>query len=235
MFDSMNALLDRLVSALRGGRVAESIGLMQDWLKTARPGEAPRLVNDCPARVRPLLTTLMRDVLSGYPAVLLGCPLLIYAAPVIELDSPLSPCLWLPTLRSGSAQPCEGLQFEGWLPVGAEPPVNLLPQPFKPTVPVSWRTPTAAVALFRHDPETDVEDIDVPSPWWGDLFLSTPGQVRLSGKTLLPYPDALEAAARLQAAARGEPRESLSVFLSEDEWAFEAGAAFAADCTRDLI
>ena len=120
MSDSLEALLDKLLFTLRHGRIDQSVDLVQAWLKTARPGQVTALAKACPEQVRPQLTTLLRDVVSGFPDVLFGCPILIHAVPDIELDEPAPPCLWLPSLEASADQPCDGLQFEGWLPADAE-------------------------------------------------------------------------------------------------------------------
>lgn len=235
MSDSLKALLDQLVLTLRHGRIDQSFDLVQSWLKTARPGQLTALVNACPEQVRPRLTTLLRDVISGFPDVLFGCPILIHAAPDVELDEPAPPCLWLPSLDASEHQPCDGLRFEGWLSTDAELPVSLLPGPFKPTVPVPWRTSTSSVALFRHDHTRCAEEsIDIPAEWWANLFRSTPGKVRLLGRMLLPYPDALEAARELQAAARGESLPGSGAFLRDCDWARDSGLTFAAECARQF-
>jgi hypothetical protein len=47
---------------------------------------------------------------------------------------------------------------------------------------------------------------------------------------VLPYPDALEAAAAMQAAARDEPEPKDAVFLAETEWSRDEGMRFQAMC-----
>lgn len=227
----MKNLVSELEQSLRQGRFDRSIDLARGWLAAAQPGEPQKLLTACSVQMRPHVALLMRDLLSGYPEMLLGCPVLIYATPELEVDSPVPPYLALPRARVATAQPCANVQFLGWLPATARAPV---PQPFRPEsfeTAICWSVPTAAVALFRAGPEALDSGIDLlPAMWWGQLFSATGCNVSLTGRLMLPYADALDAAAAMQAAARAEPEPKGAVFLAETGWSRDEGMRFQAMC-----
>lgn len=224
----MKRLIPELERSLKAGQFERGIELARSWLAAAESGEPETLLAECSEQVRPRIALLMRDLLSGYPEVLLGCPVLIHATPELELDSPSPPHMLLPRPRGGTERPCADLKFLGWLPATAHLPA---PQPFRHEnfSDLPWFTPTALVALFRAGAEAmDAHSLDLPAAWWGRLFAGTPGNVCLTGSLMLPYPDALEAAAAMQAAARAEPAPERTFFLTETDWAREEGREFQA-------
>ncbi|MCU4119745.1 hypothetical protein [Variovorax sp. N23] len=229
----MKKLVLDLERLLKDGKFERAIDLARNWLEYAQAGEPQKLLSACSPRMRPHLALLMRDLIAGYPEMLIGCPVLIYATPELELDSPTPPYLALPCPEVTTAQPCANVQFLGWLPATARAP---LPQPLQLEsfdAAISWSVPTAAVALFRAGAEAIASGVDLPATWWGQLFAATGGNVFLTGRLLLPYPDALEAAGTLQATARPGSEPEGAVFLTETEWAREEGMQFQAMCSRN--
>src|SRR5690606_29723053 len=111
--------------------------------------------------------------------------------------------LILPLADPLYAQPCSDICFLGWVSKDTQLP---LAHPFRPEInPVSipWQKPTCAIALFRSRPEVfEQESIELPPQWWGDLFMPVHANIRITARMLVPYPDALEAARIMQAAAR---------------------------------
>ena len=215
---------------------------MRHWLSTCQPGEPSQLLQASSPKMRPNVMLLMRDVMSRYPATLIGCPLLMYGTPDANSNSPASTLgMALPSPAPRHAKPCFDLHFIGWLPCDIQLPVRL---PFKPTdyeTDMDWRVPTAYVALFRvHPRNLDVDEIVVPSGWWAEVFMhgirnDQVGNVRIEGDMLLNYPDALEVAAAMQAGARGELLPAIGPFQNELDWAYELGMVFLENCRTQFI
>lgn len=229
------AILSKVVNGLQQGDVAQCVQIMQGWLATAKPGDPEALLAAGPAEWRPKLALLLRDTLSRYPYTLLGAPVLAYCA-ATEGESPAAKPQWkvrLPYPTREMEQPCRDLHFMGWLPLGTRLPVEL---PFRPERYEAFAPMNeifAAVALFRSHPEVfDLDQVELPNSWWGELFRPVAANVYLSARMLLPYPDALEAARVLSASARGEPPPARTGFLSDHAWAWarDAGALFQETC-----
>lgn len=227
----MRNVVAELELALKKGRFNKSIELLRAWLITAEPGEPVALLEACTPAMRPHITVLLRDLLANYPSTVLGCPVLLYAVPELELDSPLPPGLTLPTPKPEIAKPCSDLHFLGWLPASAKMPVGF---PFRPEDHprlIPWHQATAAVALFRSHPGVlELDSLELPPTWWGELFHATYGNIRLEGQMLLSYPDALDTAAAMQAGARSEPRPLRGHFLTDVNWAHDFGVVFQEAC-----
>lgn len=223
----MSEVVAAVEQSLKESRITASIELLRRWLATCSPGEPEALLASCSIAMRPHVTMLMRDVLSRYPSTLLGCPVLIEAAPDVELDSPVAPALTLPYPRPEDAKPCSDLHFIGWLPLSAQLPVAF---PFRPdayNTQIAWRSPTAVVAIFRSRPDVwDLDSLEVPALWWGELFRGAKGNCRIEGKELLAYPDALEAAVAMHAGAKGEPIPDGGFFLNDRSGRHDAGVRF---------
>lgn len=229
----MSEVLSGLEVSLNKGDFKKSIEVMRAWLASAEAGDPRLLIHRCNPTLRPKLVLLLRDLLSRYPTTLLGCPVLVYASPEQELDSPQPPFLRLPFPSHEHYQPCSDLRFLGWLPLRTDLPVA---QPFRPEqheTTVQWYQPSAVVALFRSHPSVfDLDTLELPPHWWGELFRSVQGNINLSARMLLPYPDALEAAELLEASARGEPHPDRGHFLSDAAWAWagDEGLLFQESC-----
>lgn len=234
-------ILPELMAALKKGDLGQAIALVRNWLATAKPGEPEALLARCPTELRGRVALLLRDLLSRYPATLVGAPVLLYCVP--DSDNESSDCLppadqALPKLRlpfpsRKLSQPCSDLHFLGWLSKDALMPIGLPFQPAQHAVEIPQRQPVAAVALFRSHPGVfDLDSLTLPDLWWAEVFMALAGQTRLSARMLLPYPDALEAARVLHASARGEHLPCRGGFLSDNAWAWasDAGALFQESC-----
>lgn len=239
-------VLSSVVAALQKGEVRKSVELMQNWLTSAQPGEPERLIARCPVPWRSKLVLLMRDLLSRYPATILGAPVLVYCTEeddIVSLDcrpalsganTTRNVLLPYPSTQD-LAQPCFDLHFLGWLPQNAQLPLLLPFQPERYPVSVPINDISAAVALFRSHPDVfELDQLELPNQWWGDLFQPVHCNVRISARMLLPYPDALEAARVLSTAARGEPAPARGGFLSDNGWAWarDAGELFQETCRQ---
>jgi hypothetical protein len=216
----------KLESFLKNGDYLKSIAMMRSWLAAAEPGDPVKLLDSCSSVIRPNVTLLLRDVMSRYPSTLLGCPLLLYAVPEGEIDSPVPSVLELPVPRPEAAKPCPELHFIGWLSADTQLPIKLPYRPADHRRTIPWHTPTSVVALFRSHPGVvDLEKLDLPYTWWGEMFLSIQGNVRLEGSLLLSYPDSLDIAVAQQAGSRGEPLPT-GHFTRDIGWAYETGIVF---------
>jgi|GEM_PF-3185538 len=209
-----------LIAALACSDIIGSIAQLRNWLMKAAPGEPQALLCETfEASLRPRLILLMRDLLSHYPYTILGAPVLLLAQPDSAACRRQMTQLSLPFPTPDTAQPCADLHFLGWLPMAALLPVAL---PFRPehhSVVVPWFRPTAVIAMFRSQPSVfDIDNIELPSQWWGELFRPTAGNIRLTSHVLMPYPDALEAARVLHAAANAEALPEQGPFLSDAAW-----------------
>ncbi|MGF6808425.1 hypothetical protein OKW30_003551 [Paraburkholderia sp. Clong3] len=213
--------------ALREGDIPGSMRVLQNWLVHAAEGEPEALLRGTSAGLRPKLVLLMRDLLSRFPATLLGAPLLLFARPDDHLPPPVRDSITLPYPTAEGSQPCAELHFVGWLPINAQLPV---PTPFQPhPVTVPWYKATAAIALFRSDPSVfDADELDLPNMWWADLFQPIEACIQLAARILLPYPDAIEAARVMQAYANAKAPPLRGHFLSDSawHWASSEGALF---------
>lgn len=220
-----------VLASLRRGDIKESLVLMRDWLAGAAPGEPEESLTACPVDLAPRAALLMRDLLSRYPATLLGAPVLLYCTPEEGFGPQQSITLPYPDLRS--AQPCADLHFVGWLPCNTQLPVVMPYRPEHHDRVVPLHTIHAAVALFRSHPGVfDLDELELPVQWWGELFRGVPGNVQMEARMLLPYPDALEAARVLQASATGKETNIERHFLSDNGWgwAYNAGTLFQETC-----
>lgn len=226
----LNEVVSEVERALAKGRIALSIDVLRRWLASAEPGDPEKLILAASPAMRDRVVTLLRDLLSRYPSTLLGCPVMLYAEPDVRLDSPRPPGLFLPFPRPEHAKPCSDLHFLGWLRTESRLPVAL---PFRPAAEdglVPWRVCTAVIALFRTHPGVlEAESLELPAMWWAELFARTCGSVRIEGRLLLSYPDALDVAREMEAGALGQPSPG-GLFTTELGWARDLGAIFHETC-----
>lgn len=212
---------------LRVGDVKKSIERMRNWLADATPGDPEKLILACVPELQPHLRLLMRDLLSRYPSTLLGCPMMLYVTPDEDAAYPPPERCTLPYPSLELAKPCEELHFIGYLPVDAQLPV---PLPFKPgsySNSISWRTPTAVVALFRSHPGVlDYEALSISPMWWGEVLHGSGANVIVDAKLLMPYPDALDIARGYQAGARGDKLPVSGSFVDDLSLPRDLGVLF---------
>ncbi|WP_146187175.1 hypothetical protein [Novimethylophilus kurashikiensis] len=214
--------------------------MMRAWLASSEEGEPEALLAACPTEWRAKIALLMRDLLARYPSTVIGAPVLLYIEPGNDPEC-LPPegnvaIAHLPYPTRDQNQPCAELHFIGWLPTSAKLPVRL---PFNPAhydTAVPMNRIFAAVALFRSTPEVfDLENLELPNLWWGELFRPVAGNIQLSARMLLPYPDAIEAARVLEASANASTLPTRTGFLSDNGWAWatDAGILFNEQCRRN--
>lgn len=226
-------VLNKFERMLKRGNFSEAVAEMRLWLSSAQPGDPEELLAQCEKPLRPKIALLLRDLLSRYPATIVGCPVLVYPT---RSDESVGKQPLLPIPGESLRWPCSDLHFLGW----AQPHDQLpLSTPIRTNhgLAVEWQAFSCAIALFRSKPEVfDLETVDLPSMWWGELFLPFPGNIRISARMILPYPDALEASRVLQAAARQEPYPKPGYFLSDAgwSWACNEGLLFQDTC-RDIV
>ena len=238
----ISKIVNEIEGVLKRRDFEKGIDLMRDWLSTCQPGEPGKLLDASSPQMRPNVTVLMSDLMSGYPSRLLGCPLLVYGIPDRDSYSPMATRgMALPFPGPKNAAPRPDLHFIGWLPCDIQLPVHLPLQPAQYETAVDWCTPTAYVALFRAHPDVlDLNEITVPSEWWAEVFVhgtrnDQVGNVRIEGDMLLNYPDAIEVAATMQAGARGNPPPAVGPFQRELNWAYELGVVFLENCRTQFI
>lgn len=229
--------LGSVFQAIQTHNIPASVAACQAWLAKAELGAPERAIRDCPEQIRPNFVALLRDQLSHYPRTLVGAPMLVYWAPE---SATAGQRLLLPRPVGEDIEPCQELGFRGWLNADTELPLS---EPFKAQpVYVQGGQLSAVVALFSYRPEVSevgefgLEDaMEVPPLWWARLFLGAPGSLRISSRVLLPYPDALEAARGLLAAARLEAQAE-AVWMSPvtANFVMEAGAVFRAGCAEQF-
>lgn len=220
-------ILNELENLLNRAKISEAVVLLKDWLQSAKVGDPEQLLAACDGPLQKRLAILFRDVLSRYPTTILGFPVLLEA----ERDSAVSLArakAVLPAPADNTRWPCADLLFLGWASAETQLPLNIpyrQPCPFE----IEWDTPTGVVALFRTTPHVfDLDSLVLPDQWWFDLFSGFQGKLRVSARVMLPYPDGLEAARALQAAARDQMIQPSNNFLSDGvwTWACNEGLAF---------
>lgn len=228
----MLILLADVLKALREGCIDQAISQVRTWLVTAKPGEPEDLLAMCPDHSRAKLALLLGDLMSRYPATVLGAPVLMHMQPAESSMCPRS----LPFPSTEQLQPNESMRFLGWLPLSTRCPLAI---PFRPehhAVTLAPRETQCAVALFRARPDVfDLEDLEVPNMWWARLFSHDTGKIRISSQMLLNYPAALEAGRVMLASARDGNAPPRTGFLSDELWgmAWNAGSLFQ-ETTRRL-
>lgn len=192
----MTRILPHIVdicAMLHCGEVAPALDRAQAWLPAASYADVAQWISSAPPYIRPHLTSLLRDVITEYPTMWYGIPVLVRYAPAdgcSRLELPLPDC-----------PPDESVRSIGWLPVSVlhdGAPIGMRPGPHYAEAGV----PTAAVLLMR------VDNADYGAPpgpddrWWGDAFWVPDGDcVTMTSGAVLPWIDALEACAVMLASA----------------------------------
>lgn len=230
--DKFAEVLNKFEDLLKQGSYSAAIAEMRIWLSKAQHGDPERLLSHCAKPLRPKIALLMRDLLSRYPTTIVGCPVLMYPT---RSDESTGMVPRLPVPAAEVRWPCKDLLFLGWANPDEQLPLQT-PVRTDKALQLEWDEFSCLVALFRANPDVfDLDSIELPSMWWGELFLPFPGNIRISARLVLPYPDALEAARVLQAAARQESLPDAGYFLSDGTWTFACneGLLFQDTC-RDI-
>lgn len=235
-------IIHEIEEALKRQNFEKGIDLMLDWLSTCQPGEPGQLLQASSPQMRPNLTALMSDLMSGYPSRLIGCPVLLHCTPDQNSDLSVSTAgMALPFPGPKNAKPCPDLHFIGWLPCDAQLPIRLPFQLACYETNVDWCTPTARVALFLTNADVlNLDEIAVPAEWWAEVFIhhtlgGRVGNIRIEGDMLLNYPESLEVAAAMQDGARSNPKVEGGLFLHELDWAYKLGLVFLENCRNQFL
>lgn len=214
--------LQRILSAIHRGDMYRALLEASAWLANAVPGTPVATLRKVSPADREKLALLFRDLLSKYPHTLLG-------APVLYRYTSKPSIMLLPMPHPHFIWPNDQLEFLRWLPLAAEAPVDisLPPRP----MPVHTNQIGAAIALFRTTPQVfDLSELTIDNGWWGNLFeVPDDGtRVDVAAQMLLTYPDAIEAARVMLAAANGGEPPQHGGFLSDLawQWALETGSLF---------
>lgn len=220
MTNSTN-ILNSILKHLRSVRIDQAALIAQEWLEHARDGEITEILATCPQAERPRLVTLLRDLLTGHPC-LLGAPALILAnyatteglegSNAYEAGFVLPNELRLP-MPCDTLAPLNSLRFLGWAPEGLHTRNRAIELACAYRS-IPWERIAASVAVFEYDPGMVLAYDEIPrieSAWWGTLFTQVldVATISLCDLPLLPYPDAIEVANQLGAAALGlQPKSS---------------------------
>jgi hypothetical protein len=153
---------------------------------------------------RQRLIALVRDVLSDYPTMTFGVPMLIYVESSDCVHRPLR--LPLPDYQP----PDTNIESCAWLGL------NTLRSPidFGKPAPVTVFTSRVAGAVLLLRCRTE-DPPRISDEWYGDVFNDLPGHVSIHTLAPMPWPDAVEAAAAMLVNARavGVTVDSPQVFL----------------------
>lgn len=165
------------------------------------------------------MVALIRDVLCGYPTPRMGLPLLIqWDSEDLAIDRATIP---LPF----ELEPVPGMIFKSWALPSDDLLSARLQQNQQPWLRTS--TPSVVVALFDYTAGWGEDPFPFRKPqprWWWESLADLGGSLTTSARTLLPYPDALEAARVGQSVlALQNPPERL--FLSEELFGFSQQTA----------
>lgn len=223
---------------MKSGDIQRGLDVLRNWLTVAEPGEPELMLLATNPSVRPKLALLMRDLLSMYPTSIVGVPLLIVASPDFEdTTAPWATNLTLPAAAPEHQSPCAGLDFLGWLPPTTKLSLDLPLTLERATATIPWSKPTTVVALFRATTDFfELDSIDIPNSWWSFFFHKISANIYMTGRLVLPYPDALDAARVMQAYVKGEAIPGRSLFLSDTHWnmACDEAAACLESCRHRI-
>lgn len=227
----------QIEKSLKSHDFATAIGLVRGWLSDCQSGKLSELLEALPSSMRAQAILLIRDVLSRYPNTILGCPLMVCATSTLDTKTQNeSSGFQLPIPTFENIKPSADLHFIGWLPCDVQLPVTLPIRAGQHQTRINWNMPTATVAMFRSNFDAiEANLVEIKPEWWGEVFggaLNEPAleNIRIEGKLLINYPDAVEIASAMQAGARSEPLPKNSLFQADIGWAFDLGTIFSEKC-----
>jgi hypothetical protein len=197
-----------IYALLKAQRIVEAISCAREWSKTASYADIEIAVAECPANYRRRMVSMLRDVLSGYPRVQFGAPVLIRYEPQDPAAGPLR--LTLPDVS-----PDDSVGAIAWLSldnVAADVPLSA-----PSLIDIAPHKTTVAVLLLRTSGE---ETPVISDSWWGDLFSETGAEpITISSNIVAPLPDAIEAGRVLLGAATHHSAPDFSqMFLSDHDY-----------------
>lgn len=210
----------RLTDLLRRCQLVDAINELRPWLATATYADIRLLCSNMPERLRRHAVLLIKDILTGYPEVLYGAPVLIW------YDSPAGRVLTLPLPEAAPDTNVVSVAWTSLRTLRQAAPFAQRHVTHGPVVIQSNQT-ECSILLVQCKGTTAPEMSD---EWWSDVFRDqmSDGRIRISSRILAPYPEALEAACSLFASANSSATglvETPQLFLSDESyaWAQEAG------------
>lgn len=219
----------RFADLLRRCQLVDAIQELRPWLATASYKQINQLCLSVPEPLRRHAVLLIRDLLTGYPEVLFGAPVLIY------FDSPDGNSLELPL---PDCTPDLSVTSIAWLPLT----VLRSPAPFslrdasRTLVTIQSGRTECAVLVMQS------KACEPPAPsdeWWGDAFrnILPDGHIRVSSRFIAGYPEAIECGCALMASAHSSAPglvDTPNLFMGDDAyiWAQTAGQQWRENMSR---
>lgn len=196
---------ERLWQSLRCCCMQTAIEMLKPWVEErALPGEVELLIDACPPALRPRLTLLLGDLLSGWPRAVLAVPVLMLAGRCGDTP-PGARRVVLPG-PSGERGFAEGVVFAGWLDKSA----LLLAQGVLggdqrlAEVSVAIGRVDCALAVFQADEGVEAGNVEIPILWFAEVLAGLPVELRMqAGEVAEGYAAGLEVARAMWRAAGG--------------------------------
>lgn len=182
--------LATLIAALMVNRIPTALEQVQAWIPNASFADVAACIDLCPADIRPRLVALIRDVLTGYPEVLFGIPVLIYYEPAKPADGHAAQHLELPL--PDYSPPAESVTTLGWLPLSVlRDDTPLGPRPWPQYIqPYTTECAILSMRVRGADDEPPVPD----DAWFAAAFRVPDGdRITITTGTCMPWIDAIEA------------------------------------------
>ena len=212
--------------------MAAAISVLGPWLQAAMPGEAELLIQAAPPGIRSHLCLLMLDLLTEWPQTILGAPVQLFAARTN--GTPSNQSLFEMPAAPACIVPVKGLVFLGLIDKSS--PLSLSVGNIPRQAIVIDRM-VSLVALFRSQPDLDIDNLMVPAIWWAKLFAGSNADAYFTAHPLQPYPEALETCRLLDDAANGKDQslaEPLFMPPSQIKWALKTGPVFRVEGERHI-
>lgn len=210
-----------LIAALMVARIPAALEQVQAWLPTASFADVAACLDLCPCDIRPRLVSLIRDVLTGYPDVLYGIPVLIYFEPARPAIGYAAEHLELPL--PDYSPPHESVTSIGWMPLSIlRDDTPLGPRPWPQYIqPYTTDCVILTMRVRGADDAPPVPD----DQWFADAFRVPDGdKITLSSGTSMPWIDAIEAGCVLltQALSNRPSYDTIFRHFLPESAAFEA-------------
>lgn len=207
-----------LTRLLKKAELFPAIYWADQWLQLATYGEIRDLVKEAPERLREHVVLLLEDVLSQWPTVKWGLPVLFC------WNHPEGLALQLPLPEHAAPDP--SITRMAWVSLNTMRDRRPYGMP-SPLVTIPSGGVHCSILMCQTASQVPPTITD---EWFGELFADhlQPGcDLRMSSRLVLPLPSAIEAGAALLSAAStgGKQVETPRVFLDLETWAFalEAG------------
>lgn len=223
--------LNELEGLLGLGQIDTAVTVARGLLEQSSPGDVEMALRRCSDKGKQTVGVLFRDLLNRYPDTVLGCPMLMYAAPESEYQRALS--FELPEPSSQILEPLEGVRFLGW--VSVDDPIGMLPadELAFDRVRAPLERIVCRVALFQSVlDEHEAALLELPPMWLARVLAPVDVQLNVSARVLLPYTDAIEAGRCAQTAAQVHKTPTRGFFQSDATWtwAWHEGVLFKEKC-----